>query len=201
MTTTNRFGADDWAKAALDAIAAAGVEHVTVEGLGRRLGVTKGSFYWHFANRQALITSALDLWERRATVDVIEQLRGIVDPVVRLRALLTTSLGDVVHGPLDAALLVAVNDRVVGSVVRRVTRRRVEFLERLFVDMGFSPAEARTRARIAYSTYVGHFHVSRALDDGNLDGSLDAYIDQLVASLAADRPASAAGSSVSARSS
>ena len=197
MTTVNRLGADDWAKAALGVIATVGVEHVTVEGLGRRLGVTKGSFYWHFADRQALITSALDLWERRATVDIIEQLGVIVDPVVRLRALFTTSLGDVIDGSLDAALVVAVNDRVVGAAVRRVTRRRVEFLERLFADMGFTPAKARTRARIAYSTYIGHFHLSRALDDdGDLDGPLDAYIDQLVASLAADRPASAAGSSV-----
>lgn len=194
MNSSNRLTADDWAKAALDVIATAGVDQVTVEGLGRDLGVTKGSFYWHFANRQALITAALDLWERRATVEVIEQLMKIVDPVARLRVLFEISLGDAVDGPLDAALVAAVNDPVVGVTVRSVTRRRIEFLEQLFTDMALSASEAGIRARIAYSAYVGHFLVSRALDDAvDLDGFLNGYIDQLVASLAADSPASAAG--------
>ena len=190
MNSSNRLTADDWAKAALDVIATAGVDHVTVEGLGRDLGVTKGSFYWHFANRQALITAALDLWERRATIEVIEQLMKIVDPVARLRVLFEISLGDAVDGPLDAALVAAVNDPVVGVTVRSVTRRRIEFLEQLFTDMALSASEAGIRARIAYSAYVGHFLVSRALDDAvDLDGFLNGYIDQLVASLAADSPA------------
>ena len=194
MNSSNRLTADDWAKAALDVIATAGVDQVTVEGLGRDLGVTKGSFYWHFANRQALITAALDLWERRATIEVIEQLMKIVDPVARLRVLFEISLGDAVDGPLDAALVAAVNDPVVGVTVRSVTRRRIEFLEQLFTDMALSASEAGIRARIAYSAYVGHFLVSRALDDAvDLDGFLNGYIDQLVASLAADSPASAAG--------
>ncbi|WP_161885986.1 TetR/AcrR family transcriptional regulator [Marisediminicola antarctica] len=194
MNSSNRLTADDWAKAALDVIATAGVDQVTIEGLGRDLGVTKGSFYWHFANRQALIAAALDLWERRATVEVIEQLMKIVDPVARLRVLFEISLGDAVDGPLDAALVAAVNDPVVGVTVRSVTRRRIEFLEQLFTDMALSASEAAIRARIAYSAYVGHFLVSRALDDAvDLDGFLNGYIDQLVASLAADSPASAAG--------
>ncbi|WP_162148891.1 TetR/AcrR family transcriptional regulator [Arthrobacter sp. H20] len=191
MNSSNRLTADDWAKAALDVIAAAGVDQVTVEGLGRDLGVTKGSFYWHFANRQALITAALDLWERRATIEVIEQLMKIVDPVARLRVLFEISLGDAVDGPLDAALVASVNDPVVGVTVRSVTRRRIEFLEQLFTDMALSASEAGIRARIAYSAYVGHFLVSRALDDAvDLDGFLNGYIDQLVASLAADSPTS-----------
>ena len=194
MNSSNRLTADDWAKAALDVIATAGVDQVTVEGLGRDLGVTKGSFYWHFVNRQALITAALDLWERRATIEVIEQLMKIVNPVARLRVLFEISLGDAVDGPLDAALVAAVNDPVVGVTVRSVTRRRIEFLEQLFTDMALSASEAGIRARIAYSAYVGHFLVSRALDDAvDLDGFLNGYIDQLVASLAADSPASAAG--------
>jgi len=187
MILTKRLAADDWAKEALKVIAATGVEHVTIEGLGRDLGVTKGSFYWHFASRHALITAALELWEQRATVDVIEQLQSIVDPVVRLKALFESSFGDAVDGPLDAALVAAVNDSVVGVTVRSVIRRRIEFMEQLFVDMGFTSSEARTRARIAYSAYVGHFLVGRALDDGgDRDGFLGAYIAQLVTSLVTD---------------
>ena len=194
VNLSKRLAADDWAKKALTVIAAAGVQQVTIEGLGRDLGVTKGSFYWHFASRQALIAAALELWEQRATVDVIEQLQSIVDPVDRLRTLFESSFGDAVDGPLDAALVAAVNDSVVGVTVRSVTRRRIEFMEQLFVDMGFAGSEARIRARIAYSAYVGHFLVGRALDDaGDLDGFLGAYIAQLVTSLVDDRPPLAPG--------
>src|SRR3546814_8458026 len=52
---TGRLSAEDWAQAALDLIAEQGVSAVAVEPLARRLGVTKGSFYWHFPSREALL--------------------------------------------------------------------------------------------------------------------------------------------------
>ena len=63
--------AEAWAAAALDAMAAGGLDAVAVEPLARRLNVTKGSFYWHFPNREALLKAALALWEQRETVDVV----------------------------------------------------------------------------------------------------------------------------------
>src|SRR4051794_41764716 len=57
--------AEDWTQAALDALARGGVAAVAVEPIAKSLGATKGSFYWHFADRNALLESALDLWERR----------------------------------------------------------------------------------------------------------------------------------------
>ena len=59
----SRLSADDWALGALDVIAEQGLAAVAVEPLARRLGVTKGSFYWHFPSREALLVAALDLWE------------------------------------------------------------------------------------------------------------------------------------------
>ena len=58
-----RLSADDWAAAALEQIAEQGVSAVAVEPLARRLGVTKGSFYWHFPSRDALLQAALERWE------------------------------------------------------------------------------------------------------------------------------------------
>ena len=58
-----RLTADDWAQAALDLISEQGVAAVAVEPLARRLGVTKGSFYWHFPSRDALLQAALERWE------------------------------------------------------------------------------------------------------------------------------------------
>ena len=59
----SRLTADDWAQAALDLIAEQGVAAVAVEPLARRLRVTKGSFYWHFPSRDALLQAALERWE------------------------------------------------------------------------------------------------------------------------------------------
>jgi AcrR family transcriptional regulator len=66
-----RLSASDWTAAALDALAAGGLAAVAVEPLATRLGTTKGSFYWHFTNRDALLRAVLERWERTDTEDVI----------------------------------------------------------------------------------------------------------------------------------
>src|SRR5215211_1580023 len=76
----DRLRAEDWTKAALAAIAEKGVANVSIERLARELGATKGSFYWHFKDRPALIAAALDRWERDYTDRIIERLSEIDDP-------------------------------------------------------------------------------------------------------------------------
>ena len=67
---TDRLTRSDWERAALQAIAESGMNAVAVEPLARRLGVTKGSFYWHFANREALMAAAITRWERDQLEDL-----------------------------------------------------------------------------------------------------------------------------------
>ncbi len=151
---------DDWTRAALFALAGHGTRAVAVEPLAASLGATKGSFYWHFDNRAELIRAALALWEREATDEIIERLQGVEDPVERLRLTLEAAMDDESEGehvPADAALLAAADEPLVGSVVRRVHDKRLAFLERCFHDLGLPPGEARHRARIAYSVYLGWF--------------------------------------------
>ena len=73
-STADRLGPEDWTRAALAAIADKGTAHVSVERLARELGATKGSFYWHFKDRPALIDAALQRWERDYTDRIIERL-------------------------------------------------------------------------------------------------------------------------------
>ena len=80
-----RLSAEDWAQAALDLIAEQGVAAVAVEPLARRLGVTKGSFYWHFPSRDALLQAALERWESVEQEAVFGTLEAIPDPRERLR--------------------------------------------------------------------------------------------------------------------
>ena len=71
--------AADWAEAALQLIAEAGLGALTVDALAARLGVTKGSFYWHFKGRSELLASALGRWEQRATAEAIRGLSAVTD--------------------------------------------------------------------------------------------------------------------------
>src|ERR671916_708238 len=84
--TYSRAGAlqaEDWVEAARTAMAEGGIEAVAVEPLARRLGVTKGSFYWHFKDRRALLEAMLGRWERESTEAVISTTRSISDPLER----------------------------------------------------------------------------------------------------------------------
>jgi AcrR family transcriptional regulator len=152
-----RLSRRDWIEAALQALADGGAPAVAVERLAARLKTTKGSFYWHFKDREELITEALAAWERSATDAMIEEMQQIADPVERLQTLLVaaTELEEEEHP--DVRLLPSASDPVVGEVVRRVQRKRLDFLARAFRDAGFTPAESRLRARLAYSLYLGWF--------------------------------------------
>jgi AcrR family transcriptional regulator len=155
---------DDWVRAALFAIAEGGAAAVAVEPLAARLGATKGSFYWHFRTREQLITEALEFWEREGTDDVIRELAPLPDPVERLRRLLEIAIGyedDDAAGQADVGLLAAANDPVVGPVLRRVADKRLDFLERIFRELGFPAGESRQRARVTYSAFLGWFELRR----------------------------------------
>src|SRR3954471_23093571 len=82
------LGPADWAEAALDALAQGGLSAVAVEPLAKSLGTTKGSFYWHFADRNALLEATLGLWEQRDTDQVLASIDETQDVGNRLRNLL-----------------------------------------------------------------------------------------------------------------
>ena len=159
-----RLSRQDWIEAALQALADGGPPAVAVERIAARLGATKGSFYWHFKDREELITVALATWERNETDAVIGDMQQIADPAERLQTLLVaaTELEEEEHP--DVRLLPSASDPVVGEVVKRVQRKRLDFLSRAFRDAGFPPAESRLRARLAYSLYLGWFQ-QRLVED------------------------------------
>jgi AcrR family transcriptional regulator len=154
----------DWTRAALLAIAEGGTGAVAVEPLASRLGATKGSFYWHFRDRRELVAEALGVWEREATDAIIARLEGVPDPVERLREVLSAAMDDDedADGSIDAALLASTHDPVVAPVVQRVQQKRLAFLEACFRDMGLPRGQARHRARVGYSIYLGWFRQLQA---------------------------------------
>ena len=154
------------------AIAEGGLAAVAVEPLARRLGVTKGSFYWHFANREALVEAALARWEQAGTMEVIAAVEVVADPRERLRRLIIQAFEDRRGGRLAAALYQAADDPLVAPVLRRVTARRLQYLQDTYAELGMSGDEARRWALDAYTTYMG---LHQLLRSGLEDTELDAY--------------------------
>jgi AcrR family transcriptional regulator len=149
-----------WARAALEAIGEGGVAAVNIDKLAARLGVTRGSFYWHFSDRDELIREALELWARESTTDRLPPLEAIDDPLERLRVLRRV----VYEQPADAAELMlscAGDDPAVAPVFARVTRRRMSVLRRIFTDLGFTNRGAADRAWFAYAFYLGHHQLRK----------------------------------------
>ncbi|MFG2824633.1 TetR/AcrR family transcriptional regulator [Kitasatospora sp. NPDC048365] len=188
-----RVSREDWTMAALGALARGGVAAVAVDVLARELAVSRGSFYWHFANREALLVAALETWEQKATTDVIDTLRGVPDPQVRARALFAEALGSEEIAGLEPALATQTSHPAVAAVVARVTATRLDYLTEVFTDLGLDPASARHRALAAYATYLGWLELRRVAPDTAPESHLDhpdarAALDHLTAMVLAPPP-------------
>jgi AcrR family transcriptional regulator len=178
-----------WVKAAQALMGREGVGAVAVEPLAQALGVTKGSFYWHFENRDALVLAALKDWEQDQSVDVVARYGGIADPRRRLRVLLFAAFEDVENGLFFAALAASCEDPRVAPFLRRATERRLTFGEAAFKDLGCAPADARQRALLAYAAYAGYFQLLRATPKAVHDVTdLSGYVRQLADALVPPAP-------------
>ncbi|MET8629047.1 TetR/AcrR family transcriptional regulator [Kitasatospora sp. NPDC004669] len=181
--TRQRLTADDWADAALAALAERGIAGIAVEPLAASLGATKGSFYWHFANRDALVAAALARWEEVSTERIIRALEASEpDPAARLGALLRGATASASEEPLEVRLLAASDHPEVAAALARVTERRVGYLAHLFELLGFPPPVAHQRGFLLYTSYVGHAQLAHAApstvpaDPAYLSAALEALL-------------------------
>ncbi|RFU84745.1 TetR family transcriptional regulator [Streptomyces triticagri] len=180
-----RLTAQDWADAALAAISEGGLAAVAVEPLATRLGTTKGSFYWHFANRDALIDAALERWAEINTEGTIAEVEEEPDPEARIRRLFAFAIRAAAEDPLEVALLATASHPRVAEAMRRVSERRVAYVARLFAELGFAEEEARRRGLLAYAVYLGHAQLGHAAR-GVLPpagGEFSAYLDDALSLL------------------
>src|SRR5512145_548630 len=156
---TDALSRDRWTDAALAALATDGLEAVRVEPLARRLQVTKGSFYWHFRDRNDLLVAMLARWEQVATQAIIDQVEALTGPAAaRLEALFGIALTAGIM-ELEIALREwARREDRVARALRRVDGRRLAYLQRLFGELGLPAEGAAARAFLAYATLFGdHF--------------------------------------------
>lgn len=149
----------DWIAAAGRLLVAEGVDAVKITRLAEALGVSRGGFYWHFADRADLLDALLALWERRNTRAVVEAAEAALDLTTGILALFDVWVDS---ARFDPALDGAVRDWARGSpkvrkAVQKADDARVAAIADLFARSGYAPTEAFIRARIIYFTQIGYY--------------------------------------------
>ena len=149
-----------WVEAALTALAAGGPEGVRVEALAAALGVTKGGFYWHFADRGALLEEVLDSWEKAGTDEVIARIEGGTgDPRAKLAELF--ELAPTANFAVELAVRDwSRRDEAVAARLRRIDERRMAFLRALFGEISACDDDADARTMLAYSLLIGSWFIA-----------------------------------------
>jgi AcrR family transcriptional regulator len=185
MTDRQSLTPLDWTIAGIEALAEGGVDAVRVERLAKRLGASKGSFYWHFADRPALLEAMLTLWEREGTADVITEVADIIDPAERLRRVTAAALVARTHGVdvahAEAALRSwAAQDASVGARFARVEQARTEFLAAELAALGYAPASALRLGKALYLTLIGLYAARRYATELADDGALLDLLEQII---------------------
>lgn len=155
---TGPLDAAAWIAAGLDALAADGIGAVRVEPLAKALAVTKGSFYWHFADRRALIEAMLAHWAEGRIAAIREQASPDGDPALALRRLaeLYTRRSNARGLAIELAIrALARNDEAAARAVQSVDAERLRLVAALFERLGWSQRDASARAVMVYAFLFG----------------------------------------------
>ena len=144
-----------WVDAAFARFQNGGLDAIRVEAIARDIGATKGSFYWHFSNRHALVTAVMDRWEAEQTDAIIAVSEQSGDPRERLSRLFAAVAADRSRRGGELTLYASAATEGVGDIVHRVSERRISYVAELLVALGHGPADAHRRATIALAAVVG----------------------------------------------
>lgn len=151
---------DAWIQGALGVVAAEGMDGLRVETLAKKLGVTKGSFYWHFKDRDALLNEMLRFWQETSTLRIAEFIQtNIEDPRERLSFLIKVASEDrpdIPGGPIEHALREwARSSEIARRTLSEVDSERLEIMTQIYLDLGMSLPRAKAAALLALSHLIG----------------------------------------------
>jgi AcrR family transcriptional regulator len=141
-------------ESALDVLAEAGSEGLTISELCSRLGVTKGSFYHHFSGMPEFVTALLEFWEEQRSRRLIEASAAVPDPEARFELLSDIAVG-LPHEAEAALRAWGRSNAEVRAVVERVDQARERHLAESLMLFGLSAEVAELRAHISVAILVG----------------------------------------------
>jgi AcrR family transcriptional regulator len=152
----------DWVRAGLSLLMKNGIGGVRIEQAATRLGVTKGSFYWHFADAADFHRAMLAEWQTTATNDVIARIdQDELKPRARLQKLYEETTGNPKVARLETAVRSwAAKDRSAEKAVADVDQARTTYIAGLMREMGFDAVEAQSRSQAIYLMVIGGYFVA-----------------------------------------
>lgn len=155
-----RMTREAWIEAGIEALVEEGIASVKIQVMAKKLGVSRSSFYWFFADLQELHRELLERWLGKNTSPIIERaLRPAPTVTQAVCHIFECWVDPSLFDPrLDAAVRSwGQVDAAVRDVVDRADDQRVEAITRMFLRCGYPQEEAFIRARVLYFTQVGHF--------------------------------------------
>ena len=180
-SANSRLSVDDWVQEGFRVLAEDGVKALTLRRLCSRLGVTKGSFYWHFDDMQAYRAALIDTWAA-----VRDEDRGYFDdllrepPRQRLSRMMTALVGPR-HWMLERAMREwARSESSVAAAVRASDRRVIAAVRKAFLDEGFDPDEAEMRANATFAAGIGFLHLSGSRPSPQAAGRREEFLEVML---------------------
>lgn len=146
---------EQWVEASIELLVDNGIDAVRVDVVAKLLEVTRGSFYWHFKDRDDLLRSLLETWRKRTTEQIIERFERNDDPRELIKELLSLPFrGRAAAKAARIELAIrawARRDEMARHAVDEVDARRISYIAQCFSALGFSLQEARQRAFLLYA--------------------------------------------------
>ncbi len=154
-----RGSAEVWLDAAYDLLVEGGVEAVKVMPLAAKLGLSRTSFYWHFADREALLAGLVARWQSQNTANLIGRTLAPAGSIAE--AMLNVNDCWITPALFDSRMEFAIRtwaltDSALAQVLAGVDEVRIQALTAMFETFSFAPLEARIRAQTVYLTQVGY---------------------------------------------
>jgi AcrR family transcriptional regulator len=151
---TDQLSARDWLNQGLKTLAENGFTALKAEPLAKAMGVSRGSFYWHFADIGAFHAAILEHWREVAAERVIANVEAAADSDSSLPLLLRRAFG--ARLALEKAVRTwAALDPLARNAVQAIDRRRLSYMENLLRASGLPARAARARAQILYWAFLG----------------------------------------------
>ena len=179
-----RLTPEDWIAAATAVLVDQGIDRVRVDTLAVQLGVTRGSFYWHFRDRDHLLRRLLQAWSERTTEQLTRRLKGAsTDAAERLRGVVSLPFrGQAAAREARIELAIrawARRDEMARQAVDTSDASRIAYHAQIFESLGFDAAQARHRGFLLYAYEVAESLLNR-LGSAALKRERSAFVERLV---------------------
>ena len=174
-----RLTRNDWLDFSLKQLSRHGHTQLTANRLAAKLGVSRGSFYWHFKDLHDFEKSLLARWADRSTEDVIDDLTHLRSARLRLSSLITRAMDG--NLKLERAIRSwGTSSKHVAKTIENVDRRRIEYIEEILRTTGVSDADIHTRAQMLYWASIGRMLMPELGSENLSQAQLNRFADLLI---------------------